>query len=382
MTSAQDGALNAATYGIGKYVFNMGNCFAAEILSNNCVRIKDGYGLNQGRFMGMENGDYEDIVIDNGTKGMKRADLIVMRYSVNSDTGIETAEMIVIKGVAGADYVDPDIVTGDILAGAVKDDFLLYRVKIDDINLVAVEPLFDISEATTKITSDIRKDLLSLEKPEYDVPEEPEELASGEKLGSALGKLAATVKDFLNFKRTAKDDLLSAIYPVGSIYMSTNNVDPQALFGGKWEQIKDRFLLSAGDAYKAGATGGEATHTLSTAEMPPHGHSFSGTTGTVSTDHSHSGNTSWAGNHSHTGSYTPNDCQSGSNRHRFNAGGTTYSSSPLTNEAGNHYHNFTTGGISQNHQHGFSGNTANTGSGVAHNNMPPYLVVYVWKRTA
>lgn len=200
MTSAQDGALNAATYGCGKYVFDMGNCFAAEILSNNCVRIKDGYGLNQGRFMGMENGDYEDIVIDNGTKGMKRADLIVMRYSVNSDTGIETAEMIVIKGVAGADYVDPDIVTGDILTGATKDDFLLYRVKVDDINLVAVEPLFEISEATTKITSDIQKGLLDLKKPVYDMPEEPAELASGETLVEALGKLAAAVKLLLTHK--------------------------------------------------------------------------------------------------------------------------------------------------------------------------------------
>ena len=55
--------------------------------------------------------------------------------------------------------------------------------------------------------------------------------------------------------------LLAAIYPIGSIYMSVNNTNPSVLFGGAWEQVKDRFLLCAGDTYAGGATGGAATHT-------------------------------------------------------------------------------------------------------------------------
>lgn len=62
------------------------------------------------------------------------------------------------------------------------------------------------------------------------------------------------------------------IYPVGSIYISANSSSPANLFGGTWEQIKDRFLLAAGDAYAAGSTGGEATHTLTVDEMPAHYH--------------------------------------------------------------------------------------------------------------
>ena len=66
--------------------------------------------------------------------------------------------------------------------------------------------------------------------------------------------------------------VLDKVYPVGAIYMSVNSTNPKALFGGTWVQIKDRFLLAAGTIYKAGATGGEATHTLTESEMPSHKH--------------------------------------------------------------------------------------------------------------
>lgn len=59
----------------------------------------------------------------------------------------------------------------------------------------------------------------------------------------------------------ALSDVMLTLYPVGSIYMNVNNVRPADLFGGEWEQMKDCFLLAAGDAYAAGSTGGTASHT-------------------------------------------------------------------------------------------------------------------------
>lgn len=50
------------------------------------------------------------------------------------------------------------------------------------------------------------------------------------------------------------------IYPIGAIYISTSSKNPEVLFGGKWEQIKDKFLLTAGDTYTAGGTGGSSIH--------------------------------------------------------------------------------------------------------------------------
>ena len=75
-------------------------------------------------------------------------------------------------------------------------------------------------------------------------------------------------------KFKVEDANFNKIYPVGSIYMSINSTDPSELFGGEWEQIKDRFLLACGTTYSNGATGGEATHTLTTNEMPTHSHSI------------------------------------------------------------------------------------------------------------
>lgn len=122
---------------------------------------------------------------------------------------------------------------------------------------------------------------------------------------------------------------LSSVYPVGSIYMSVNSTSPATLFGGTWERIRDRFLLAAGSTYSAGGFGGEATHTLTVDEIPSHSHQIK---------------------------YRSKILASGSSG-AWALGAGTYD------------------GYSSNTIHG-------TGGGGSHNNMPPYLTVYVWKRTA
>ena len=63
------------------------------------------------------------------------------------------------------------------------------------------------------------------------------------------------------------------IYPVGSIYMNITNINPNTVFGGKWEQIKDTFLLASGNYASLGSIGGNENHTLTIEEMPSHTHS-------------------------------------------------------------------------------------------------------------
>ena len=124
------------------------------------------------------------------------------------------------------------------------------------------------------------------------------------------------------------DQILGLVYPVGSIYMSINNVSPATLFGGKWVQIKGRFLLGASDVYKANTTGGEVAHTLTNDEMPNHQHSI----------------------------WFPNS-------------GGEQSAEIGYPETG-----------SKNTYYAEASKTSGAGGGAAHNNMPPYLVVYMWRR--
>ena len=138
--------------------------------------------------------------------------------------------------------------------------------------------------------------------------------------------------------------IADAIYPVGSIYMSVNSTNPSALFGGTWVQIEDTFLLSAGQTYTAGDTGGEATHTLTVDEMPSHAHF-----------QQYQSDTSYVGIHVKN----------------YNTGGSIQGVQP---ENGTRRNNIMAPAVRI--------ETVATGGGQAHENMPPYLVVYMWQRAA
>ena len=157
-------------------------------------------------------------------------------------------------------------------------------------------------------------------------------LTSGSDYGTTLPSSPATNQLF--FQTIGSNFILDNVYPVGSIYMNVNSTNPGTLFGGTWEQIQGKFLLGMSSSYPAGSQGGEATHTLTVSEMPNHKHvAFYGITGAV--DDYLGGSTN---------DYGLRTASSGS-------GSSTYE-------------------------------TASSGGGTAHNNMPPYLSVYIWKRTA
>lgn len=122
-------------------------------------------------------------------------------------------------------------------------------------------------------------------------------------------------------------NVLDKVYPIGAIYISYSSTSPANLFGGSWTAIQDRFLYSTGSYYSVGATGGSRTHTLTLSEMPSHSH--------VS----------------------------------YNDGGSTSYNQP----------GYANAWISSN---GLAVSSLSTGGGQSHNNMPPFLVVYMWRRTA
>ena len=159
-------------------------------------------------------------------------------------------------------------------------------------------------------------------------------------LRGAVNQIVASVAiaDLKNALGIANGATVLDMYPVGSIYQTTSSTfNPQTAWGGTWERIKDRFLLAAGTAYAGGSTGGEATHKLTAQEMPRHTHTM----------------------------YVNND-------------GSSSSWSPTFGDYLIKPDGVTTS--KKNYQAKLAQNGA--GGDQAHNNMPPYLAVYIWKRTA
>lgn len=197
ITSAGDGVVNAAVLGTGRYVLDVAERFAYELISNNQIRIKSGYAIDQGRKIELAVNDYEELIIDNGLQGVKRCDLVAITYEKNLETGIETATMNIIKGTSGDDYNDPEYTSGDIIAGDIKDDFLLYRLKLNGISVEAVEPLFKVRKSVVEM--DASKNTTA-----FTAASARENLKSGESHATLFGKIEKWFSDLKEVAFTGK----------------------------------------------------------------------------------------------------------------------------------------------------------------------------------
>ena len=162
-----------------------------------------------------------------------------------------------------------------------------------------------------------------------------------QKTTELTNKINKNTSDITSINRTI-DEYWKTIYPVGSIYVSTSaTFNPQTTWGGRWvKTAKGRCLIGANDTYPLGTTGGEEAHYLTGNEMPPHGH----TAGKAATFKlSNEGIAASAIDHY-------------GKQFLYIDQSSTSTSEVL--------------------------NTNSTGGGASHNNMQPYLAVYIWERTA
>lgn len=209
-----------------------------------------------------------------------------------------------------------------------KDDFTIHVDYIDDNGAIQRSQVSSSSEHIHEISdiNGLQTKLDELTLPS-DIETSDDVIVKINQLSLALNNMESTINDLTN--------TVNLLTPsIGEIYFTTSSESPSVKFGGTWEQIKDMFLLSAGDEYVAGSTGGESEHVLTTEEMPSHAHNF--------------------------------------NRHQL------YSNEdvPLDEQINGGY------GANNKTLKIYTDTTTSVGGGQAHNNMPPYLAVYVWKRVA
>lgn len=154
ITVEQVGLANQGLYGAEDYVLGVGKRAEAQVLTNNSIRIFDAVYVMQGRRDVINANGYKDVSIANGEQGMKRNDIIVRRYEKDESSEIEKTSYAVIKGTPSAGVaVDPEVTTGDIKSGATLHEMALYRVKIEGLNIVSVEPLFNVLQNMYEINT-------------------------------------------------------------------------------------------------------------------------------------------------------------------------------------------------------------------------------------
>lgn len=182
-------------------------------------------------------------------------------------------------------------------------------------------------------------------------------------------------------------------------WASNDPTSPASFIGGTWERVEGEFIMGASSAYPVGTTGGSATHTQTTAEMPSHSHS--GSTGSAgshshsaSTDsagwHSHSGTTNGAGEHSHNVNAEYKSGGDDGESYRIRNYGASWANYKFTTSSdGSHTHSFSTNGTgSHTHTvsigdagaHSHTVSIGSTGSGQAMNILNPYYALYIWVR--
>lgn len=156
ITAEMDRDVNIGIVGGDSYVLVTGSQLEAEISSNNEIKIKDGVVMHQGCAGSIKKNTYDSITISNGSQGMKRIDLLVLRYERNQDTNIELLTLKVLQGTpAESSPTVPQYTVGDIQSGDSVSDMPLYEIELDGINVTEVRKVFKICMTNADLSDSI-----------------------------------------------------------------------------------------------------------------------------------------------------------------------------------------------------------------------------------
>jgi len=168
VTAENDRGINAAIFGAGRYVLDVGEKFRAEYIGNNTIRMYDGKLCDNGAAAGIPAGEYVDLVISNASQLMKRNDLIVFQYSQDASTLIESGAFVVLQGIeTSGTPADPVLSQSDLLSGTASfDQMALWRVSVSGATISAPVQLYELANTNSEALealAEIEGDITALE---------------------------------------------------------------------------------------------------------------------------------------------------------------------------------------------------------------------------
>lgn len=238
ITAQQDRNVNMGIFGSGTYIVDMGSKMAATVVSANEITIANGLLVAEGCTAEIERGTSESLEIANGSQGMLRTDLIVVRYTKASGTGVEDMQLAVITGTpAASNPADPSYNTGSIAAGDTLVDFPLYKIGLNGISIETVTRIPSIvSVAKTSDVSAVSSALSTLSNTVTTISNKIGNTAMGTAATTVTGAIRelltkintltsnlATTNTNLNTQKGRIDTLVSKTS--GLVSFDTSNVD-------------------------------------------------------------------------------------------------------------------------------------------------------------
>ena len=170
VTAEQDRDVNEGIFDTGSFVLKTGSQLAAELVSNNEIKVRDGVLVIQGCTAVIKKNTYDPVTIANGSQGMKRIDLIVARYNKNEETKIEEVMLKVIQGTPNASTAAvPTYKTGDIQSGDLVADMPLYKVILDGLNVTSVDKMFTVIPTLPELSSNLVKTAVYMNNGAYNI---------------------------------------------------------------------------------------------------------------------------------------------------------------------------------------------------------------------
>lgn len=240
ITSQQDRDINTGVFGTGAYILNVGSKLAATVISANEIQIADGVIVAEGCAAEIENGTTESMAISNGDQGMYRKDLIVLRYTKNSGTGVENMELAVIEGTpAASSPAVPSYTSGSIADGDTTVEFPIYRVNLDGITIDSVTSL--LSTVTIAKGSDVTAVNSALSTVRTNLTTLTNKVGSTA-MGTTATTITAAVKELLTKINTNVSNISAAVTRIANLEsylngLKINHYTASASGGAKYIQL-------------------------------------------------------------------------------------------------------------------------------------------------